>query len=63
MYGSGTDPLEGMRIAISILEELNKSGAFFIVLTHYPEVKVYAEKTYGIVNTRMTFDKEKLDII
>lgn len=58
--GSGTDPLEGMGIAIAILEELKKSGALFLVTTHYPEVKVYAEKEEGIVNARMTFDKENL---
>ena len=58
--GSGTDPLEGMGIAVAILEELKKSGALFLVTTHYPEVKVYAELTEGIVNARMTFDKENL---
>lgn len=58
--GSGTDPAEGMGIAISILEELKKSGALFLVTTHYPEVKEYARKENGIVNARMTFDKESL---
>ena len=58
--GSGTDPTEGMGIAVAILEELKKSGANFLVTTHYPEVKDYAEKTSGIVNARMTFDKETL---
>lgn len=58
--GSGTDPTEGMGIAIAILEELRKSGAIFLVTTHYPEVKEYALKTEGIVNARMVFDKETL---
>lgn len=58
--GSGTDPTEGMGIAIAILEELRKSGAIFLVTTHYPEVKEYADKANGIVNARMTFDKETL---
>lgn len=58
--GSGTDPTEGMGIAISILEELKKSSALFLVTTHYPEVKQYAQKENGIVNARMTFDKESL---
>lgn len=58
--GSGTDPAEGMGIAIAILEELKKSGALFLVTTHYPEVKQYAEKEEGIVNARMAFDKESL---
>lgn len=58
--GSGTDPQEGMGIAIAILEELRKSGAFFMVTTHYPEVKVYAKEAEGIINARMAFDKENL---
>lgn len=58
--GSGTDPTEGMGIAIAILEELRKSGASFLVTTHYPEVKEYAAKTDGILNARMAFDKETL---
>lgn len=58
--GSGTDPAEGMGIAIAILEELRKSKANFLVTTHYPEVKEYADKSEGIINARMTFDKETL---
>ena len=58
--GSGTDPTEGMGIAIAILEELRKSGALYLVTTHYPEVKNYADKYDGILNARMTFDKESL---
>lgn len=58
--GSGTDPTEGMGIAIAILQELKKSGALFLVTTHYPEVKHYAEQEKGILNARMTFDKESL---
>ncbi|TAH64717.1 MAG: DNA mismatch repair protein MutS [Anaerolineaceae bacterium] len=58
--GSGTDPTEGMGIAIAILDELKKSEALFLVTTHYPEVKQYAQKEDRIKNARMTFDKESL---
>lgn len=58
--GSGTDPAEGMGLAIAILEELKKSGALFVVTTHYPEVKQYAAREEGIRNARMTFDRESL---
>lgn len=58
--GSGTDPAEGMGLAIAILEELRKSGALFVVTTHYPEVKQYAARGEGIRNARMTFDRESL---
>lgn len=58
--GSGTDPAEGMGIAVAVLEELRKSGALFLVTTHYPEIKQYADKQQGIQNARMTFDRETL---
>lgn len=58
--GSGTDPKEGMGIAISILEELRKSDCLFVATTHYPEVKDYADKKEGVINARMEFDKDSL---
>lgn len=58
--GSGTDPAEGMGIAIAILEELRKSGCLFLVTTHYPEVKEYARNHSEIENARMAFDRESL---
>ncbi|MFV0466622.1 MAG: endonuclease MutS2 [Lachnospiraceae bacterium] len=58
--GSGTDPTEGMGIAIAVLKELKKSGALYLVTTHYPEVKNYAEREEGVVNARMTFDRESI---
>lgn len=58
--GSGTDPAEGMGIAIAILEELRKSGCLFLVTTHYPEVKEYAKKHEDILSARMGFDRENL---
>ena len=58
--GSGTDPTEGMGIAIAVLEQLKKSNALFLVTTHYPEVKHYADNQQGIINARMDFDKENL---
>lgn len=58
--GSGTDPAEGMGIAIAVLEELRKSGALFFTTTHYPEVKTYAATQEGVVNASMAFDRENL---
>ena len=58
--GSGTDPAEGMGIAVAALEELKKSGCLFVVTTHYPEIKEYAGRSEHILNARMTFDKETL---
>lgn len=58
--GSGTDPTEGMGIAVAILEELRRSGCLFLATTHYPEVKQYAREREGIVNAKMTFDRNTL---
>lgn len=58
--GSGTDPAEGMGIAISILEELKKKDCLFIATTHYPEVKDFAKSTKGLLNARMEFDRKSL---
>ncbi|MCR4584765.1 MAG: DNA mismatch repair protein MutS [Lachnospiraceae bacterium] len=58
--GSGTDPQEGMGIAIAILEKLRETGANFLVTTHYPEVKEYAERSEGVINARMVFDRQTL---
>lgn len=58
--GSGTDPAEGMGLAISILEELVQKGCLFVATTHYPEVKDYANKTEGLLNAKMAFDRESL---
>ncbi len=58
--GSGTDPAEGMGIAIAVLDELRLRGCMFLVTTHYPQVKTYAEQTEGIQSARMAFDSETL---
>lgn len=58
--GSGTDPAEGMGIAIAILEELKEKGCLFVATTHYPEVKDYADRTEGLMNAKMAFDRESL---
>lgn len=58
--GSGTDPAEGMGIAVSVLEELRHKNCLFVVTTHYPEIKEYANHTEKLTNARMAFDRESL---
>ncbi len=58
--GSGTDPMEGMGIAIAILDVLREKGCLFVATTHYPEVKEYAYRAPGLTNARMAFDRETL---
>lgn len=58
--GSGTDPAEGMGIAVAVLEELRQRGCLFLVTTHYPQVKDYAEEAEAVMSARMAFDRETL---
>lgn len=58
--GSGTDPAEGMGIAIAVLEELRRRGCIFLATTHFARVKDYGERAEGIVTARMAFDSETL---
>ena len=54
--GSGTDPLEGANLAISILEYFKNNGSLVIATTHYPELKKYALVTQGFKNASVEFD-------
>ena len=54
--GSGTDPIEGSSLAISILEELHNRNTLTIATTHYPEIKNYALTTNGFKNASQEFD-------
>ncbi|MBR5962014.1 MAG: DNA mismatch repair protein MutS [Clostridia bacterium] len=58
--GSGTDPAEGSGLAAAILEELLRRGCFFMVTTHDPQIKQWAEQTDRVVPGRMAFDRVSL---
>jgi len=60
-FGTGTEPSLGGAIAESILEDINKSGAYGAINTHYTNLKTFADKTDGITNGAMRYDAEHLE--
>lgn len=58
--GSGTDPIEGSSLAISILEHLNKLNILTIATTHYHEIKNFALVTDGFENASVEFNLDTL---
>lgn len=54
--GSGTDPVEGAALAVSVLRTLKNRGCFIIATTHYQEVKMFALEEEGVENACCEFD-------
>ena len=58
--GSGTDPVEGANLAISILEKLYSLNTLTLSTTHYPELKHFALVTDGFENASVEFNLDTL---
>lgn len=58
--GSGTDPLEGAHLAISILQYFTEMKCLTVATSHYQELKKYALVTPGFKNASVEFDIEHL---
>ncbi|MCR5707468.1 MAG: endonuclease MutS2 [Ruminococcus sp.] len=58
--GSGTDPVEGAALAVSIIKRLICNGARLMVTTHYQELKVFAIDTPNVENASCEFSIETL---
>lgn len=58
--GSGTDPVEGAALAVSIIRRLMANGAKIMVTTHYQELKVFAIDSENVENASCEFDIETL---
>jgi len=58
--GAGTDPQEGVSLAIAVIEFLTQQGALTIVTTHHGGLKLYANETDSIENASLAFDEKNL---
>lgn len=58
--GSGTDPIEGASLALSILEYLKEHNITVLATTHYHELKEYALLTPKVENASCEFNIETL---
>lgn len=59
-FGTGTEPMIGGAIAEAVLSQLNEQHAFGVITTHYSNLKHLAERTDGIVNGAMLYDRGQL---
>lgn len=58
--GSGTDPNEGVALAIAIIEEFQRKDIRLIVTSHFSELKTYAYEKSGISLSSVAFDEKTL---
>lgn len=58
--GSGTDPVEGSSLAISIIDNIIKKDCLLITTSHYSELKIYAYNNDKIINASVEFDINSL---
>jgi dsDNA-specific endonuclease/ATPase MutS2 len=58
--GAGTDPGEGMGLAIAVLEDVYAKGAVTLATTHFSEIKEFAREKAGFINGCMEFNIDTL---
>jgi DNA mismatch repair protein MutS2 len=56
--GSGTDPIEGGALGVSIVDHFRRRGATMVATSHYDALKSYASTTAGVASAAFGFNAE-----
>src|SRR6185503_12586604 len=56
--GSGTDPIEGGALGVSVVDHFRRRGAMVIATSHYDALKTYASTTEGVASAAFGFDAD-----
>jgi DNA mismatch repair protein MutS2 len=56
--GSGTDPIEGGALGVSVVDHFRRRGAMVVATSHYDALKTYASTTEGVASAAFGFDAD-----
>jgi DNA mismatch repair protein MutS2 len=56
--GSGTDPIEGGALGVSVVDHFRKRGATVIATSHFDALKTYASTAEGVTSAAFGFDPD-----
>jgi len=59
--GAATDPQEGGALGVAVVDHFRAVGAFTLVSTHLPALKIYGTHTEGVLSGSVGFDEETLE--
>ncbi len=62
-FGGGTEPQIGGAMAEAMLGRFVRQGAFAIITTHYQNLKLFADRTDGVVNGAMLYDRHLMQAL
>ncbi|MBT5425709.1 MAG: endonuclease MutS2, partial [Bacteroidetes bacterium] len=60
-FGTGTEPQLGAALAQAMLRQLNATGGYGVITTHYSNLKHFAAHEPGIINGAMLYDAQKFE--
>ena len=59
-FGSGTEPRIGGAIAEAILKKLIQKKIWGVITTHFQNLKEFAQKSEGVINGSMLYDRQRM---